>query len=599
MPETGKEAAVERRHADPIAKARAAFLLEPKVSGTELSRTIEDRVFDPDPDVRILATSLLATIPGSGSPEILFSALQDPNPEVVLAAAEALVGLGPPRTADALTECLASRPELAGPFALAMATLGDPGVEDLLLDLLAHDDAAVRIAVLRGLGACGTERSVTELLGLLGGSEDASCAEALSALTGIRDRVPNAVERAQWPEIPADRLAELVRAEDRGAILTGISLIAWLRPEDGPALLLGLLESPDPNVRERATEVFGAIAAGDSDAALAAIVESANSSPEAAASALDRVAKAREGTSGAVFLLLAQHPDPRVRERAAALAGRSGGEGVPERLVVLLQDSVGHVRARAAEALGLLRWAAGASALEELLGDPFPDVREAALGALRALRGHDIDPARLFRRAVTPGARAAALRACDPRRAGDAFVLAVSDADPEVRLAAAASLMERGLWREEATALLADEEPRVRAHALRARLVSGPTLEPLSIFLHDPDPGVRQALALGLEHASGVERVAWLRQLLKDPCGAVGRAAARALANHPDPQTLSALLDAVSTGSVPVSAAAIDSLGALSDPEALPRLRAVARGGSPELRDRAVRAARRIEEART
>jgi HEAT repeat protein len=212
-----------------------------------------------------------------------------------------------------------------------------------------------------------------------------------------------------------------------------------------------------------------------------------------------------------------------------------------------------------------------------------------------------VDPVRLFERAKSVGARAAALRACDPRRAGEAFLCAISDPEAEVRLAAATSLRERALWREEAAALLADEDPRIRAQALRARLCGEPTLPlaPLARFLHDHDAGVRQTLVLGLAQAAAVERVEWLRQLLlKDPCEAVGRAAARALADHHDPQTVGALLDAVSTGTVAVAACAIESLGALGDADALPRLRAVARGGDPRLRDTAARAARRIEESR-
>ena len=68
--------------------------------------------------------------------------------------------------------------------------------------------------------------------------------------------------------------------------------------------------------------------------------------------------------------------------------------------------------------------------------------------------------------------------------------------------------------------------------------------------------------------------------------------------HHHDPQTIGSLLDAVSTGQLPVAAQAIESLGSLGDAEALPRLRAVARGGDPALRDLAAHAIRRVEESR-
>jgi len=256
------------------------------------------------------------------------------------------------------------------------------------------------------------------------------------------------------------------------------------------------------------------------------------------------------------------------------------------------------VRARAAEAIGLLRADPAGPALEALLRDPYPDVREAALTALRSLRGYELDEERLLAQASGPGARAAVLRACDLRRAPEALLAAVGDPDPSFRMAAALSLAERQIWTDDADVLLADEDPRVRAHALRARLSAAPALplEPLRAFLHDSDPGVRQTLALGLERAAPIERAEWLRHLLRDPCAAVGAAAARALASQRDPDTLGALLDAAGTASLPVASAAIEALGALGDPEALPRLRAVARGGDPALRDTAFLAARRIEE---
>jgi HEAT repeat protein len=247
-----------------------------------------------------------------------------------------------------------------------------------------------------------------------------------------------------------------------------------------------------------------------------------------------------------------------------------------------------------------MRHAGAGPALESLLSDPYPDVRQAALVSLRAIREHEVDAGALFEGAQDASARAAALRACDPRRAGAPFRAAVSDPDAGVRLAAAMSLNERGVWLDAASALLADEDPRIRSHAVRARITASPALglEPLRSFLRDPDPGVRQTFALGLDQATGVERAAWLRELLGDESAAVARAAARALARPQGPDNVGALLDALSTAAPVVAAQAIESLASLGDPEALPRLRAVARGGDPALRDLARDAVRRIEEAK-
>lgn len=601
MPETGWEAAELLQRADPNARARAAQKLRSEDFGAELSRALEDRVFDPDPEIRTLAVSLIPDLREPVSPDLLSSALQDPCPDVAVSAAEAFAVLRFPRASDILSECLAMRPDLVGPLALALARLEDPGAEELLVDRRGQDDPAVRIAVLRTLGACGTARSVPELVSLLGCGEPAVEGEALATLVRIRERSPNAVGRGDLPADLVERaLPALMKSRDRHRLLTGIAVVGWLRPPEGPALLLGLLESSDRVVRERAREAFGAVAAGAERVALECVAGIADRDPAAAAAALDRVAIAREEETRTICLRLTQHPDAKVRERAVALAGRSGGAGTPEALLSLTKDPVGHVRAQTAEALGILRWKGAGPALEGLLSDPFPDVRQAALSALGTLRDHEVDQAALFESASGGPARAAALRACDPRRAGAPFLSAISDPDSQVRLAAAVSLNEHGVWLEEATALLADEDPRVRAHALHARLKAPAALglEPLAAFLRDRDDGVRQTFAIGLERATGVESAAWLRKLLGDPCAAVGRAAARALAHHHDPQTIGSLLDAVSTGQLPVAAQAIESLGSLGDPEALPRLRAVARGGDPMLRDLAAHALHRVEESR-
>jgi|GEM_PF-2190191 len=601
MPEAGRNAAELLQRADPSAQAREAQRLQAEDFGAELSRALEDRVFDPDPETRSLAISLIPGLKRPISHELLPSILEDPCPDVVVAAAEALVMLRAPHACDVLSECLASRPELAGPLALALAKLEEPGAEELLIDRLGEGEPAVRVAVIRALGLCGTERCEPELVRLLECGEPSLEAEALAATVRLHERLPHVLQPSDLPTgFVARTLRALAGSSEQSARLTLISLLGWLRPDEAPDLLLPLLESPDRRVRARAGEAFGLVAASAEWRALGAIVEAADSSPDAAVSALDRVAAVREERSLVACLALTAHHDPRLRERAAALAGRSGGPGVAEALLALVADPVGHVRAQAAEGLGLLRWAPAGPALEVLLADSYPDVRQAALLALRSIREHEIDAASLYARARDGAGRAAALRACDPRQVMSLFPSAVSDPDPHVRLAVATSLNEGRVWVDSAAALLADEDPRVRAQALRARLTASAALGlgALQSFLHDPDPGVRQTFAAGLEQAVGLERSAWLRRLLFDPGAAVGRAAARALARRRDADAVGALLEAVSVGPLPVSAQAVESLGQLGDPEALPRLRAVARGGDPAIRELAAEAVRRIEAAR-
>src|SRR5436309_10513481 len=124
MPETGWEAAELLQRADPNARARAAQKLRYEDFGADLSRALEDRVFDPDPEIRALAVSLIPDLREPVSPDLLSSALQDPCPDVVVSAAEAFAILRFPRASDILSTFLAMTPDLTGPLAISLAKIG-------------------------------------------------------------------------------------------------------------------------------------------------------------------------------------------------------------------------------------------------------------------------------------------------------------------------------------------------------------------------------------------------------------------------------------------------------------------------------------------
>ncbi len=602
MPEPGSEAADLLQRGEPRDRARAARTLkDPSAAGAAL---IEDRAFDPDPEVRALALRLLAERRSPSSEEVLLSALADECPDVALSAAEALAARRHARAADAISECIAARSDLAGPLALALARLGDPGVEDLLWVELEGEtaDRATRGALLRAVGSCGGARSAASLRALLGGAARDDHPAAAAALLEILEREPGLEGSEGLPAGALEALPALLGSTDARLRRAGIALARHARSVEAVALLLAAAADPDPGIAGRALEALPGAARGREEQLLVSL---GARRPEEAAAALDHLgALEGEGARSALLRLL-EDAAPRVREAAAALAGRSGLPGLAPGLTRLLSDPVGHVRARAAAALGALGAVAARPRLAALLRDPYPDVREAALDALRALRGGgsgpesiEVPPGGAERPA--PGARAALLRALDPREHPGLLEDALADGDPDVRAAAAHRLAELGFWSDAAAVLLLDEDPRVRAHAARARLLARPLrpLEPLRPLLRDPDPGVRQAFASGLAGLPGPEALPWLEVLLRDGDAAVARAAARGLGRHRNSGGVRALLDVLSSAGLPVRAAAIEALAAIGDPEALPRLRAVARGGDAPLREAAAAAVRRIEGAR-
>jgi HEAT repeat protein len=594
MPEPGTEAADLLQDEDPRIRAHAAqTLIERGVSGAAL---LEDRAFDPDPEVRMLAVGLLAADRSAAAEEVLLSALGDDCAEVAIAAAEVLATRRPARAADAVTECFTARPELQGPLALALAHLGDPGVEELLWVTLEDAAPAIRRSLLLALGACGGSRSVPPLLSRIESSSGDDLLESLAALAEIRMRTPDLVDLGALPGAARGAWPRLLESADARWRRAGVSLARELVTRETLATLLDRVADRDAEVAARALAAMPDAASRCEDSLLAAL---SGRSPEVAAAVLARLRTLSGEEARRSLLSLLESPEPRVREAAAALAGRSQLGGLAPCLTRLLSDADGHVRARAAEALGALGEAGARPPIAGLLQDPYPDVREAALHALRALPDEGSDPAPDPGEA-RPGARAMLVRALDLRHHSEWLDGAVADGDPEVRLAALANLAERGVWSDTASPLLLDEEPRVRAHAVRARLLARPIrpLDPLRPLLHDPDPGVRQALATGLALLPGPVGLPWLSEVCRDPNAAVARAAVRGLARHREPESVRALLDLLSSAGLPVRRAAIEALGEIGDRESLPRLRAVARGGEGSLRGPAAAAARRVEGAR-
>jgi HEAT repeat protein len=372
MPDAGREGAEVLRGGDPGSWAQDAPTHEREDPGAELSRALEDRVFDPDPEVRSLAVSL---IPGleEPSPDLLASALEDRCPDVVIAAAEALVVMRSPRGADRLARCLTHRPELVGPIALALSDLEVPELEDLLLECIAEAEPPTRIALIRALASSGTPRSLTELLRAIDCGDPHVEREALLALTRLHARAPNLVSAEGLPrDRIEEKLVRLTTSADERDQATAIELISWLRFSQGAAFLLELADVSTGGVRERALEGLGVVSAGAEGESLRLIAEMADRSPAVAALALDRLAAARDEEARGLCLGLTRHADARVRERSAALAGRSGGRNAANALLLLTGDPVGHVRAQAAEALGLMRWTDAGPCLESLLHDPYP-----------------------------------------------------------------------------------------------------------------------------------------------------------------------------------------------------------------------------------
>jgi HEAT repeat protein len=379
---------------------------------------------------------------------MLIRILADQDPNLRVAAAEALRHLGGAEAKAALRTCLqaADRP-------LRLAAL----------DGLAMLQAAVPIAEIAGSLEDPLLRKAA--FRLLGWSRDPASAVALIA--ALSDD-----KRALHPAA-TEALATLIRNADDpgGAIVRAVAAI------DGEAQLnvVGVLASDDEVRRRAAATILGASGAAEFASTLArALVDP--SMAEACAAALAELGPDAVGP----ILEVANEAEVELRSDLFDLLAQLqlGGPEVEAALLAGLDDEE-PVAAAAARSLGLLAVGSGGARLGEALGDSDrPEVASAAATALGRLGALGLVPAAAgWLREAGMGSAVAEVRAASSLalaetgapEAETALLALLDDEEPYVRLAVIRALGAVGQY-ELLRARLADESDAEIAAAIRAEL---------------------------------------------------------------------------------------------------------------------------------
>lgn len=360
----------------------------------------------------------LGAIGEDDSTSMLIRILADEDPNLRVAAAEALRHIGSADAKTALRSCLASSDR---PLRLAS------------LDGLAMLQATVPIAEITGSLEDPLLRK--SALRLLGWSRDPGAAIALIA--ALSDD-----KRALHP-VATVALATLIRNADDpgGEIERAVAAI------DGDAQLnvVGVLASDDEVRRRAAATILGASGAAEFASTLArALVDP--SMAEACATALAELGPDAVGP----ILEVAADAEVELRSDLFDLLGQLqlGGSDVEAALLAGLDDEE-PVAAAAARSLGLLAIGSAGARLGEALGDTHrPEVGSAAATALGRLGALGLVPA----------------------AAGMLRELGMASEVAEVRAASSLALAETGAREAESAlhTLLDDEEPYVRLAVIRA-----------------------------------------------------------------------------------------------------------------------------------
>lgn len=542
-----------------------------------------------DEEVRRLAVERGALLPAAEALPMLAERLGDPSWRVRKAAVEAL----------------AATPEdwpVAGHLIASLADGENPGrrnaaVEALirigrrmvaaLLEASTSPDVDVRKLVVDALAGIGSERATSRLATLLGDPDAnvrSAAADALAALGG---------EEAQHA-LRATAMREDEETLVRFAALRGLArLEAPLRAADLASAI------SDPMLRPVAFGVLGRVVDAESEEVLLKGLESGSrATREAAIEALLRVAALAD-------------PDEAERVCARLRSCAETATGAVQDAIVRLGEADLATRILIAHFLGIV--AAPAAALPLLCAARDDEaLAEVALGALDAL---GVAGEEQIDAAWTTLDGDLQLLACQVlgrgrgERGGARLALALDDADPTLRAAAALALASRGDTRA-APALvrrlqIASDDLDADAEQERGALIDA--LVRITTALPDADArravtellansfagaseSVRLAIARVLGSAGAADHGSLMALLVQDPSPVVRRAAVGALAGLRGEPRRDALRLALADEAASVRIAAAAALGASGDAHALGDLERLLADEDAGVRAAAVRA---------
>ncbi|MEW6775438.1 MAG: HEAT repeat domain-containing protein [Bdellovibrionota bacterium] len=542
---------VERLSDPENAGLRNAVLEVLVALGDRALPSVREALASPDPDVRLFACNILGQIRHPSSVQDLLKVVSDPDENVRTVAVENLGRFSTLEAQHAL-EGLLDSPDVSLKF--------------LALEALALQGGHVPFASLERLAAHPILRKpVFEVMA------SGRYPEGLSLLAqGISDQGKSSREAA-LKAFCATVLAHREQLYERACALVREGMA-----ESALARIQGALSSSDQSVRGAAVRILACsgkpqaldaiLALGNDEGVFSALRESLEMlPPEAVSILLDRF----DGLSP-------------VAQVVAALAfGKTRCVAALPVLHRCLRSDFGHLLRAAAEAVGELSDERSTEDLVSLLEHPYPDVREAAVGALTRIAKSSVS-AVLSRIGPVLDSPLAAARAAAVSVAGrvgtesgavSRAILALGDPETEVRLAAAQALADSKVP-SAATPLcraIADEDPAVRRAVARGLgAFSGPeAVEALAIALKDPDLWVRCEAAASLGDIGGERALSLLEGVLSD--------------KQAHPALLTRILEVL--GQVALEKARQESLGLLSHPEpdvVLAALTVLGKEGKPD-----------------
>ncbi len=462
-----------RDHHDNLSVLNSAIQVLTK-AGVETLEPLTAFLADPDPALRTCAALTLGTQNDPRAASALIRALGDLDPNVRFHAIEALGNLKASEAVDALLIAAESRDFAVAPAALdALASIGDSRAARRILPLL--DDELLRSSAVDALGRLGDVETVAPLVRLLNASTETI--SVVRALAKLYDRYEESSHRGGI-------IAGLVRETITEAGVQNLAAaLDAAQSADLPAIAL-VLGWPENAATEEALTRMLSRPGGRREAALSLarkgprvttlLVQQLNTEdPETRQAVVLALGKIADSRAVPALLELLSPDQGLVIEAAGALA-MTGDHRAYAPLLDLLGHNERAVRRAAVSALNSLGHPDLAGAMERLLCDPRPLVRESAVrivgyGGLPPCVDRLMERCRDESEAVRRAA-IESLPALEDDRVLPTLASALTDNAGDVRAAAARSL---GLVEDPAVwpllqKALADSGPWVRYYAARS-----------------------------------------------------------------------------------------------------------------------------------
>ncbi len=579
--ESAAEAIISRRSPD-AAKFLCCYLSNENIGtrnlaaelltalGNQAVPALAESVDDPDHDVRKFAVDILGAIRDSSATPVVVKALSDTSLNVVCSAAETLGLLGNPAAVEPLITTYNNHSEARPQVVEALGKIGDHRALPQLVKALDDTDPVVVFTAVEAMGNMKSRDVEPYLRKLLTRDDDALQEAVVSSLI----KLARATDHSVLEDLPATQLLGcLTKAVKTGDKQTKLFALEELRSWETPTaidLMLHALADSDEEVCLKAKEVLTVTATAATEKISLALTKA---SQAMTCNLLDMIAATGNSHFVRDVLPLVDNSDESVRERVASTLGKIGETPVIPILVKLTTDHVGHVRSAAFKAIG---WIGGEQALDPLfsgLDDPYPDVRQAALGAivlsptseviarLRADLHHKLPMRQIM--------AAQALGWIGETSVVEPLIDALNHPEWEIRKSAVESLgriAEKSAI-EHIKTMLNDEEAQVRKAALDAIVaIAGPDAhDAILCLLNDED--------------------LWVRFYVLNILGKIGTQ-----------DTINHVIPFLTDENDVLRVAAAKALSKLHDKRALPFLRSTARDRNPDVVGAVNEAIAKIEE---